>query len=256
MLPDVATALARSPAGQQKDNLCGPFWAARLLADAGFERWDGEELDEDLVALRAGTLLPEPDHGSVPSGAESRTGYRFELPRVEPARSGTAAGALAEAIERASGALLRCVPVRGRWTEERVAELVDRAGGARLLANVRTGAFWGSRPTVDALLAELRGERVEGPPADWDVGHFCELELLLRGPGGALVLVHDSYPSLGWGGRHLQPPRAVAAALLRGDGREGGVLAVAPPEDSGRLEGLTAELGLEVGVWDNGTSPA
>jgi hypothetical protein len=238
---------------QQKDNLCGPFWAARVLADAGIEAWDGELLDDDLIALRAGTLLPDPDDGSVPPGAGRRTDYRFELPRAEPALSGTAAGRLAEAIERASGGGLRCVPIRGEWTEQRVSDLVDGAGPARLIANVRTGAFWGSRPTVDALLAELRGELVAGPPADWDVGHFCELELLVSGPGGALVVVHDSYPSFGRDGRHLQPPRAVAAALLRGDGREGGVLAVARTEDSGYLETLARGLGLEIGTWDNGT---
>jgi len=249
----MATEAFTASAAQQKDNLCGPFWAARVLADAGIETWDGEQLDDDLVALRAGTLLPEPDDGSVPPGAESRTGYRFELPRVEPALSGTAAGRLAEAIERASGGVLRCVPMRGDWTGQQVCDLVERARGARLIANVRTGAFWGSRPPVGALLAELRGEPVDGPPADWDVGHFCELELLVRGPGGALVVVHDSYPSLGWDGRHLQPPRAVAAALRRDDGRQGGVLAVAGPESAAYLETLARDLALEIGTWDNGT---
>src|SRR5438128_11770029 len=143
MALEVFTAPGQGQAAQQKDNLCGPFWAARLLADAGIETWDGEQLDEDLVALRAGTFLPEPDDGSVPPGAESRTGYRFELPRVEPALSGTAAGRLAEAIEGASRGILRCVPIRRAWTEQRVSELVDGARGARLIANVRTGAVSG-----------------------------------------------------------------------------------------------------------------
>jgi hypothetical protein len=93
---------------------------------------------------------------------------------------------------------------------------------------------------------------VAGPPSDWDVGHFVELTMLIRGPKASLVVVHDTYPTLGLDGYHLQPARAVAAALLRGDGREGGILAVAPTE---RAEGVAAagrELGLEVGVWDNG----
>ena len=38
------------------------------------------------------------------------------------------------------------------------------------------------------------------PPADWDTGHFVELAQLLRGRRGALVLVRDSYPTLGWAG--------------------------------------------------------
>lgn len=241
---------------QQKDNLCGPFWVARILRDSGVEVWDGEAVDEDCVAWRVGTVLPDPSDGSVPPGATSLTGYRFDLPRVAPVESGTSAGALADALEAASGGALRVVPVRGDWTAERVEQLLDgasRLGRVRLLANVRTGRFWGSRPPLDTLLAELRGEPAEGPPAEWDVGHFCELVLVVRGPGGSLVLVHDSYPSFGWNARHLQPPRAVAAALGRGDGREGGVLAVASSETAAEVESLARALGLELGIWDNGT---
>jgi hypothetical protein len=103
------------------------------------------------------------------------------------------------------------------------------------------------------VIEELSGGDADGPPSDWDVGHFVELAALIRGPRGSLVLVHDSYPSFGWNARHLQPPRAVAAALQRGDGREGGVLAVVPAEAASRLEALAAELGLDVATWDNGT---
>src|SRR5205085_6548914 len=106
---------------------------------------------------------------------------------------------------------LAAVPLRGRWSAERVEALLGL--DARLLANVRTGSFWGSRPPVETLLAELRGEPVGAPPTDWDVGHFVELIALVRGPGGALVVVRGSYRSLGWGGTHLQRPRPVAAVL-------------------------------------------
>jgi hypothetical protein len=240
---------------QQKDNLCGAFCAARVLAGFGVERWDGEAVDEDLLALRAGSLLPDDPSGSLPPGAASRADYRYELATVPAERCGTAAGPLAETIERASAGALRAVPVRGAWSAERVEGLVDGAAGhgARLVANLRTGAFWGSRPPLEALLAELAGRPGEGPPADWDVGHFCELAMLVRGPGGALVLVHDTYPGFGWDGHHLQPPRGVAAALERGDGREGGVLAVVPTAGAAAIEALAGGLGLDVGIWDNGT---
>ena len=147
------------------------------------------------------------------------------------------------------------VPLRGQWNAERVERLVEEARelGARLIANVRTGRLWGSRPPIETLLGELEGRPVQAPAADWDVGHFVELEVLIRGPKGSLVVVHDSYPSLGWDGRHVQPPRAVAAALLRGDGREGGVLAVAPKAQEESVKALAARIGLEAGVWDNGT---
>lgn len=214
---------------QQKDNLCGPYWAARLLG-----------ADEDEIALRAGTILPDPDDGSVPPGARSKTDYSVDLPTGPPDRSGTSAQGLLEAIE-ATGA--RCIPIRGPWTAERVARLLEAKGDAWLLANVRTGPLWSSKPPVEAVIAELAGEEADGGAHEWDVGHFVHLERLI---GGRLVLVHDSYPTLGWNGRHLQPTRLVAAALTRGDGHEGGILATNP---SDALRSVAGEIGL----WDNGT---
>jgi hypothetical protein len=241
---------------QQKDNLCGPFWAARVLNESGFKKWDGEPITEDLVALRAGTLLPEAHEGSdVPPGATKHVSYRYQLPMAPVEQSGTSAGALARAIEAASGGGLCCVPLSGEWNVHRVERLVDEAAGlgSRLLANVRTGRMWASRPPVEVLLAELEGRSVVEPEADWDVGHFVELEMLIRGPRGSLVVVHDSYPSLGWQGRHLQPPHALVAALERGDGREGGVLVIVPKVGVEAARALAAEIGLEVRFWNNGT---
>jgi uncharacterized protein DUF6885 len=242
---------------QQRDYLCGPFHAARVLRDAGVAEWDGEAVDQDLIASRAGTILPAAEEGpAVPPGARSLRGYRHDLARGEAAGSGTAADALAEAIEAAGSGSLRCLGLRGAWTAERVERLVDAAPshGARLLANLRTGPLWAGRPPLAALLAALDGDPVADPPAaDWDVGHFVELAWLVRGPGGALVLVVDSYPELGWDGHHLQPPAALAAALERGDGHEGGVLAVMPAARAAAARDLARELGLEIGFWENGT---
>jgi hypothetical protein len=227
---------------QQKDNLCGAFQAARILRELGFEA------DEDTVALRAGSVLPADPEGSVPPGETSRTDYRYDLPTAPPAESGTAAEPLAAAIESLSDGVLRAVPLRGLWTADRVERLVDNAD-ARLLANIQTGPLWGTRPSLETVIEELAGGDAEGPPSAWDVGHFVELVTRV----GSFVLVRDSYPSFGWNARHLQPLRAVAAALQRDDGREGGVLAIVPAEDAPRLEALAAQLGLDVATWDNGT---
>jgi hypothetical protein len=252
----VLAVMGGTSGAQQKDNLCGPFWAARILNESGYTSWDGRPLDSDLIALRARTVLPEAHPGpDVPPGAVSLTDYKYELPTAPVEQSGTSAQLLAQTIEAASAGELRAVSLRGQWTPERVERLVDEAPelGVRLIANLRTGRLWGGRPAVEVLLGELEGKSVQAPAADWDVGHFVELEMLIRGPKGSLVVVHDSYPSLGWAGRHLQPPRAVASALLRGDGREGGVLAVGPKAQEESVKALAARLGLETGAWDNGT---
>jgi Family of unknown function (DUF6885) len=241
---------------QQKDNLCGAFWAARIIREFGIVSWDGQPIDEDLIALKSSTVLPDSGPvGALPPGAVSLTSYRFVLPTAPIEASGTAPGPLAQAIQSAASGALRCVPVRGKWTAERVARLVEGArsiGGARLIANLRTGRFWGSHPPLTTLIDELEGRQAPDPTPDWDVGHYVELAGLITGEGGALVHVHDTYPSLGWDGHHLQPPRVVASALLRGDGREGGVLVVVPAVGADAVESLVARLGLDIGIWDNG----
>jgi hypothetical protein len=89
------------------------------------------------------------------------------------------------------------------------------------------------------------------PACEWDEGHFLSLFALIRGTGGALVGVRDTYRSLGWHGHHLQPPAAVAAALNRGDGREGGVLCVVPSASAAPLR--AALTGFDLRMWDNGS---
>jgi hypothetical protein len=256
MYARLISVMAETAGAQQKDHLCGPFCAARVLTESGYSTWDGEPIDEDLVALRAGALLPDdPAVAGVPPGALSRAAYRYALPTAPVEQSGTSARALAEAIEAASGDELRCLPLRGAWKADRIESLVDAARdlGARLIANVDTGRLWGSRPPIEVLLGELEGRSVQDPAADWEVGHFVELEMLIRGPQRSLVVVHDSYPSLGWDGRHLQPPRVLAAAILRGDGREGGVLAIVPRARAEAARAVVAEIGLDIRTWNNGT---
>jgi hypothetical protein len=248
-------ALARIHAGElpQKDNLCGCFWASIALRAAGFEA------DQDDVAVEAGTILPEPGpESSVPPGESPRVDYRFELPLADvEVPSGTAARGLAAAVERLSGGDLAVVPVAAPWNAESVVRLVDVCGGPAadvvLVANVRTGLLWGTRPDPPALLAYLAGGDPPEPEPEWDVGHFVNVAGTVRAGERALVLVRDSYRSLGWEAHHLQPAETLAAALRRDDGREGGVLCVARAADADALRGRLAAAGFELRHWDNGT---
>ena len=54
MYARLISVMAETAGAQQKDHLCGPFCAARVLTESGYSTWDGEPIDEDLVALRAG----------------------------------------------------------------------------------------------------------------------------------------------------------------------------------------------------------
>jgi predicted amidohydrolase len=236
--------------GQQMDNLCGCFWGSLALRAAGIDA------DQEAVALEAGAILPGGDPIThVAPGATPRCDYRVELPLAAvPASAGTAAPPLAAAIERLSADALAAIEIAGPWSAEHVCALLDAAAPAAILiANVRTGLFWGSRPDPAVVVSHLTGGSPEPPPADWDVGHFVELAALVRGPAGALVVVRDTYRELGLDGHHLQPPDRVAAALRRDDGSEGGVLVVCAAAGADVLRGALRDEGFDLRGWDNGT---
>ena len=95
---------------------------------------------------------------------------------------------------------------------------------------------------------------MKAPVPEWDCGHFLTVVAAIRGVGGTLVVIRDTYPQLGWGGHHLQPAEAVAAALERGDAHEGGVLCICEALARGRLTGRLEEAGYELRHWDNGSA--
>jgi hypothetical protein len=250
--PPEATGLYER-AVPQKDQLCGAFWGSLALTAGGYP------FDQDEVALRAGTSLAEGDPSEwLPPGASSRTDYRVALPdAADEATSGTSAIGVARGIEDLSGSGLAAVPVAGPWSPERVVALVEivaeMLSECTLIANLRTGRLWGSRPPAGLFFDHLLGRPVTPPPPDWDCGHFLSILGSVSGPGGTLLALRDTYRELGWGGYHLQPAEAVADALARGDGCEGGVLCACPASEAEALAGRLKAEGFEVRHWDNGT---
>ena len=242
----------------QKDQLCGAFWGSLALAAAG------HRADQDEVALRAGTSLAEGDPSEwLPPGASPRTDYRLDIPVAEDEpSSGTSVTGVARVVEELSGGALAAVPVAGPWSAESVLSLLEVVAssvvgpstGCTLVANLRTGRLWGSRPGPALLLDHLAGRLVEPPTADWDCGHFVGIAGSVAGPGGSLVVLRDTYRQLGWDGYHLQPAGRLAAALARGDGKGGGVLCVCEAAQAGVLGRKLGEAGFELGLWDNGSA--
>src|SRR5215218_3368925 len=206
-----------------------------------------------MLVPGAGDLAEGDPAQWLPPGASPRTDYSLSLPvSRDAAFAGTSASGLARSIEALSDNALRVIPIAGPWTAETVVALVEVSAsdvpGCTLVANLRTGRLWGSHAPARLLLDHLLGLPVEPPAPDWDCGHFLAIVATLSGQGAVLVAVRDNYPELGWGGYHLQPAGAVAAALERGDGHEGGVLCVCEASAAAAFAGR-----LEVGGSSCGT---
>jgi len=244
----------------QRDDLCGAFCGALALRAAGIESTNGEPLDQDAVALAAGSVVASV-HGSLPGGEAGRRDYRLAIPVVEDsATSGTTAAGVQRALEELAGGELRALPFAGPWDAATLdglfSLLADGEQPASLIANLATHHLWGSRPGVSELLGYLCEGTPEGPAPDWRVGHFVCVVGRIVGPAGNLYAIADTYPSLGDGGVHLQPREHLAAALERRDMPEGGVLAVIDAEQAERIRTGASRLGLREAIWDNGTVTA
>ena len=244
----------------QRDDLCGAFCGALALHAAGIEGGESGPLDQDAVALAAGSLVSaRADPSALPRGERGRRDYRLSLPLIDDGSlSGTTAGGLTVAVRELSSARLAAIPYSGPWTPVTLGGLFEAAAAlerpATLVANLATRHLWGSRAGAEELLAYLLDGRLEGPAPDWDVGHFVCVIGRLSGPGGSLYGLADTYPSLGRAGIHVQPLERLLAAVERRDMPAGGIIAIVFAEDAPAVRSRAEELGLREGPWDNGTA--
>jgi hypothetical protein len=260
LLPGARELLARHALElPQRDDLCGAFCGALALGAAGLADRGGEPVDQDAVALAAGSIVSGiRESGVLPHGEPGRRDYRIALPQIEDSDlSGTTAAGLLEAIVQLSSDELAVIPYRCPWDATTLGGLFDVAASlerpATLVANFATHHLWGGRPSVNQLLGYLFEGTQDGPPPDWDVGHFACVFGRVRGPRGSLYGIADTYPALGIGGVHVQPQERLAAALDRRDMPAGGMLVVVSAEDAQTVRFAANAVGLIEGMWDNGT---
>jgi hypothetical protein len=246
----------------QRDDLCGAFCGALALGAAGLTERGSELLDQDAVALAAGSVVSgRRADGSLPFDEAGRRDYRLGIPQIEDSDlSGTTALGVQEAIAELSDGLLAAIPFSGPWSPDSLGALFEQGASLEhpvaLIANFATHHLWGSRASAPQLLAYLLEGEQSGPPPDWRVGHFACVVGRVSGPGGSLYAVADTYPALGNGGVHLQPAERLAAALARADMPAGGMLVVAFAEDAPAVRAGGRAAGLREGIWDNGTIAA
>ncbi|PSB31834.1 hypothetical protein C7B82_06315 [Stenomitos frigidus ULC18] len=250
----IQLAKAHQLAGQQHDNLCGPYWVAMLLRSRGFH-----QLTPEQVAQLAGSVLPTGDPKTwLPERARSRQDYGLALPVAAGlGDAGTSAQGLITAVTQLSNGAYTLLPIQTEWSAARVETILERCHhpewNAVPLCNIRTKPLWGSSLPVSDAIAYLNGATITPPPPDWNVGHFFALAGTVEGSARSLILTCDTYPSFGWQGYHLQPSDAIAQALNRGDGNGGGILLLIATQDKEDVEQVIRGEGFAIGAWDNGS---
>src|SRR5579875_849714 len=246
----------------QRDDLCGAFCGALALHAAGVGEREGRALDQDDVALAAGSVVSDSrDAHTLPAGETGRRDYRLRPPLVaDAAVSGTTAAGLLEAIEQLADGALAAIPLAGPWSAESLDGVFDALAQIErpvsVLANIATRHLWGGRARSEQILGYLYEGSLAGPPADWDVGHFVSVFARIGGPAGSMYAIADTYPALGNAGVHVQPRELLASALERRDMPAGGMIVVVSAHDAEPVRASASALGLDERAWDNGSVSA
>ncbi len=90
---------------------------------------------------------------------------------------------------------------------------------------------------------------------EWSVGHFVILAGMIRKIQGdreeIYYILQENYKKRGMSGYLVQPSENLRSALIRNDGKQGGMIAIVPKAKGDITRNLTETLSS--GVWDNGT---
>jgi hypothetical protein len=263
LLPGAAALLAHHARElPQRDDLCGAFCGALALNAAGIVGTVQEPVDQDAVAIAAGSIVSGVrDPGTLPGTETGRRDYRLAIPTIDDFDvSGTTAAGVVAAVRELGAGAVQVIPWSGPWSAARLDGVFELAAGLRepvtLIANLATHHLWGGRPSPTQLLGYLLEGEDDGPAADWDVGHFVCVVARTSGPVGNLYAVADTYPALGNNGVHVQPRERLALAIDRPDKPSGGLIAVVAAGEAELLREGAAALGLREELWDNGTVTA
>jgi Family of unknown function (DUF6885) len=282
--PEIADLF--DPLDDQRPATCGAYAARYLLAPLGFTTADGVDTTrEDYLAHLAGTVIETEELEEVRavraqveslglSDAEAigrfpRTWYGWPLRSSDDdAVTGTSPTGTARAIALGSGGALVTLPVPGRepdgavvLTRERFDALLDvverrlEDWGLHPIANIEVDQLLDA--TSDAYApATLAGSDPEAriPRERWGVGHFVGVGAFWRAADGRRwVLLLDTYKARGFRGYVPMPAESLRRAVVREDGRDGGLLLVLDRACLDAAREAVEGLGLEIRMWGNGS---
>jgi hypothetical protein len=247
----------------QRPATCGAYTLTYLLPARGFISFGGESLAaEDYMAhLTAATI----------ESSEDPADYRFPVrSSADPGEVGQSPEGVARAVAVGTDGRLATVPVPGRDSDGRPqldatrwAALVDLigsrfpAGALDVIFNYESDQLLAARDEgYNALnLGRLDASRVIARDR-WGVGHFASLAATWTRPSGKrwLVLL-NSFKDRGFSGIEPQPAELMRQAVVRTDGRGGGVLLLVPRTDAPALIRALEGMRMEVRMWSNGSPP-
>ncbi len=266
----------------QKKELCGPFTLAYLLRGIGFKKMEKNEIYQDYAAsiARVNITLEEAKRwreitSSIKKGLMSREEaeekfeevlYDFELPVTkDPKEAGCSTEGLKFACESITDWRIAVIPIPSRgdkiyFTRDRFIKLIEllkelRSANIEVIANYNTGKLLDVEDRSYNLVNIILRDSSFFPLSKWVAGHFVNLAGFweFEGNKDTHAIIRDTHKRFGFQGYHLQPLENFRKALIRDDGREGGLLILVPDENQMKVEEGILDLGLPLRILDNGS---
>ncbi len=201
--------------------------------------------------------------------------YEYDMSRwvtSSPIEAGTSIQGLVHACLQITGGSIDPIPIpawkRGEGEileEDKFQKLQDlmiekhRDWNLQVILNINTRYLidtakiqgFHERIILNSDFIEERGKYLREP-----VGHFVGLGGIvdiLKEEKMVKRLLNIRETCWKWGGNQLQLAEDVRKALIRGDGREGGILLLVDKRKSEEARKALNEIGLKIGFWDNGS---
>ncbi len=277
----------------QKEETCGAYAASYLLRGLKFEKYQGQEISEDLLASIAGVnISPEEKERNralieqINSGAKTFEDadrenhaklHTYSLPLVDNEEElGGSSEGVGRSIEEVSHGRISVVPISARGEKDQIVfqkEKFDKLvslilqncwrWGVQIILNLQcTHLLDPLRQRGNMLDVLLTLSKSRSKPLDsWKVGHFVSVAGFIFQNSTETThvpryfIIRDTYRKRGLNGVHLQPEESVRRSLVRSDGRGGGILLLLRKsfEREARSK-IKQVLGQEsIRYWDNGS---
>ncbi len=271
----------------QKAYSCGPYTILPILLILGYEKYGEYEVDEDFLAYMARTRMLRSDANKredilskIDNGEMTRLEaekkfydilYKYRLTITDSeVESGTSVEGVIYALEKVSNNSLKAIPIPSRrgnkifFTKKVFQKILDiimkysEIWKPQIILNYKTNYL--IEPTSDKYnlmnILLYWNKPSYFPIWKWTVGHFVGVAgfASFKEKDQLYFIIRDTYKHFGFNGYHLQPEEYVRNALLRDDGKDGGIIVIV---DKGKYEEVLKVFNkipeIYIGLWDNGS---
>ena len=269
----------------QKNSTCGPYNLSYILRALGFKEYHGISISEDYLASLAQVHISKEDanksnkindqikEGQITEEEAVRkyhkVWYKYNLKETSnPVELGASCQGLIHACEKVTGNAIAALPIiaytkdgKEYLTSKRFSKLTELLIKKRsrwelqLILNYRTNKLLNMNHATYNLFSLIEAENPEAlfGHDPWSEGHYVSCGAIIQKKCKFWYLIRDTYKNKGFGGYHLQPFELVRKALIRDDGREGGILLLINKQAEKEAQDELKKMGFFLSPWDNGS---